>query len=164
MRPIGCPETSARNYRSTVRNNQEEGSSLSYTSRRKPEITHVPSGVRSELRSLWRLWSGYGTHVAECAAYQLATSSPRQQLPITAIRMIARAWCLQRNQFTTQGSLCSKFTSSNRGWSVCVRQGSGQTVKHATVISDNNCPINVKVFLHIPWRRIEEWRYSSTHS
>ena len=41
-----------------VRNNQEEGSSLSSTSRRKPEITYMPAGVRVELRLLFRLWPG----------------------------------------------------------------------------------------------------------
>ena len=35
MGPIGCPETSVRNYHSKLRNNAEER-----RSRRKPEITH----------------------------------------------------------------------------------------------------------------------------
>ena len=38
MRPIGCPETSVRNYHYLLRNNPEERSSY-LLSRRKPEIT-----------------------------------------------------------------------------------------------------------------------------
>ena len=39
MGPIGCPETSVRNYHYCLRNNSEERR-ISAASRRKPEITH----------------------------------------------------------------------------------------------------------------------------
>ena len=47
MGPIGCPETSVRNYHYLLRNNSAR-SQFSSTSRRKPEITHSlhPISVR----------------------------------------------------------------------------------------------------------------------
>jgi hypothetical protein len=89
---------------------------------------------------------------AQCSpSYQLASSSPRQGLPITAISMTCFCDSLSL-MFTTNINLPCKVRSTAHlhrlsrlsVWSVCVRQGCGRTVKQlfcrtTTVLLTQRC-------------------------